>query len=361
MALAALRAGEHELGADLVERATAALADGGTEDERIELAVAFAELLRMRGDPHGALRALQQAVPPAYAGAAAGPGLRAHCLLFRALADLSEELGEVNQALAYLRTWQGLNARRMQDASRARFQAAALQTELLRLQHERDEIDARRRSSERAQQQLQAANRALSQKVEQVQALQAALRDQAVRDFLTGLYNRRHLNEVMPAMLALAERDTEPLAVVLIDLDHFKAVNDEHGHAAGDTVLAEFGALLARRLRKSDVACRYGGEEFCLLLPRTDARAARRKIASLQDAWRARTFAFETGSVRGCTFSAGITDSLDVRGSLEALLRAADAGGLEAKRRGRDRIVVFEPGAQRRGAAASVLGTVAGE
>src|SRR5882672_3127724 len=110
-------------------------------------------------------------------------------------------------------------------------------------------------------------------------------------------------------MLALAERNGEPLSVAIIDFDHFKGVNDEHGHAAGDTVLAEFGVLLAERLRKSDVACRYGGEEFCLLMPNTDAPTARRKLATLQEAWRAKEFRFDTGILTGYTFSAGISDS----------------------------------------------------
>jgi diguanylate cyclase (GGDEF)-like protein len=353
MAIAALRAGEAALGAELVARANEALADAWTADERIELAVATAELLRTRGDPGAAVATLEQAI--ASLSGAEPPGPRASCLLYRALADVSELLGDPARALAHLRTWQQLHEGRVQRASQARFQAAALQTELLRLRHERDDIDARRRSSE-------AMNRQLSQKVAEVQALQNALREQAVRDFLTGLFNRRYLNEVLPSMLALAERNAEPLSLAIIDFDHFKAVNDEHGHAAGDLLLAAFGKLLKARLRKSDVACRYGGEEFCLLLPHTDAASARRKLATLQEAWRARVFEFESGSLRGCTFSAGIADSNRVPGSLDGLLRSADSAGLAAKRRGRDRIVIFDGDfAGRRVEGASFLGTVAGE
>ena len=77
-----------------------------------------------------------------------------------------------------------------------------------------------------------------------MQALQSELEKQATRDFLTGLFNRRHLNDVLPQMLAQARREQQPLAVAIIDLDHFKAVNDRHGHVAGDTLLASFGSLL---------------------------------------------------------------------------------------------------------------------
>ena len=79
--------------------------------------------------------------------------------------------------------------------------------------------------------------------------------------------------------MALAQREHQALAVAIIDLDHFKAVNDRYGHGAGDTLLAAFGRLLPAHCRKSDVACRYGGEEFCLLMPRTDAVTAQRKVA----------------------------------------------------------------------------------
>ncbi|HUL64029.1 MAG TPA: diguanylate cyclase [Burkholderiaceae bacterium] len=359
MAIVALRAGEMALGAELVARAKEQLAESGTPDERIELAVATAELLRSRGDLQGAASVLEQAIP--YTSGPDAPGPRTPCLLYRTLADVSEQMGRADAALAHLRSWQRLHEDRVQRASHARFQAAALQTELLRLRHERDEIDARRRSSERAKQGLEAMNRQLSQKVKEVESLQAALRDQAVRDFLTGLFNRRYLNEVLPSMLALAERNNEPLGVAIIDFDHFKAVNDEHGHAAGDALLAGFGRLLAERLRKSDVACRYGGEEFCLLMPHTDAASARRKLGSLQEAWRQQRFKFDSGTVSACTFSAGIADSQQVPGSLDALLRAADSAGLEAKRLGRNRLVIATDPITPSIEGASFVGTVAGE
>jgi len=345
MAIAALRAREPALGADLVERARRALTDAASPDERIELAVASAELLRAQGDPSAAIEQMAQVAQLASGEGADGPSLRARCLLFRALADMQEQVGERAQALASLRAWQRYYSERARLASQARYQAASLQTELLRLQLERDDIEARRRSTERAKADLEASNRQLSQKISEVQSLQTALREQAVRDFLTGLFNRRYLNEMLPSLFALSERDGVPLSVAIVDLDHFKAINDQHGHAAGDTVLAAFGELLGQRLRKSDVACRYGGEEFCVLLPNTDAAAARRKLAGLQEAWRAKVFTFQSGVVSGCTFSAGIADSRCVPDSAQVLVRVADDCELEAKRLGRRRIVVFYPAA----------------
>jgi diguanylate cyclase (GGDEF)-like protein len=143
-------------------------------------------------------------------------------------------------------------------------------------------------------------------------------------------------------MAALAERHRDPLAVAIIDLDFFKGVNDVHGHAAGDRVLAAFGELLLERTRKSDVAIRYGGEEFLLLMPRTSSQAAASKIDVLQKLWRETVFDLPTGTLRDNTFSAGVADSRTVRGSFDELLKAADDCVLEAKKLGRNRVVVLD-------------------
>jgi diguanylate cyclase (GGDEF)-like protein len=172
-----------------------------------------------------------------------------------------------------------------------------------------------------------------------VQSLQAELEQQATRDFLTGLFNRRHLNDVLPQMLALAQRDGQALAVAIIDLDHFKMVNDRHGHVAGDTLLATFGSLLNENSRQSDIAFRFGGEEFCLLMPRSDAQSAQRKVTSLLNAWRTKSFHFESGSLTNNTFSAGVADSIAEVDSMESLLKAADDRLLHAKRSGRNQVL----------------------
>lgn len=231
-------------------------------------------------------------------------------------------------------------------ASRAHYQAAALQTELLLLLHKLDEKDAQRRATERARAELEAAHGALSQKMDEVQSLQEALRQQATRDELTGLFNRRHLNATLPSMWAMARRDGRPLAAVIIDLDHFKRVNDERGHDAGDRLLAAFGRLLAASLRKSDVACRYGGEEFCLLMPGTDAAGARRKVAALLRRWRVESLLQGAAGDAGTSFSAGVADSGQAPSSSQALLKLADEQLLAAKREGRNRVRIAAEGLQ---------------
>lgn len=329
LAICALHAGEVELGFELVTAAHLAL-HAPIPDEHVELSVADALLALARQETDSALAALDNARlyvdPPAD-----GLSPRAQALWLQTLADVHEARGDAAAALAAMRLWRAVQMRRAELASQARYQAAALQTELLRLQHRLDEQDARQRE-------IEAMNRQLSRRVAEVQALQTRLREQATHDELTGLFNRRHLNETLPSMLALAQREHQPLAVAIIDLDHFKSVNDRHGHGAGDRLLAAFGTLLAESVRKSDVPCRYGGEEFCLLMPRTDAGYAKRKVAAILRKWREQVFDIGGGQLSGFTFSAGIADSLRRAGPLGQLLKAADDELLLAKQQGRNRV-----------------------
>lgn len=337
MAITALRAGDEALGTRLIAMARAAAEQRVVHDDQVTLVIAEGEQLKLRGATSDAVELMERALP------LPGEGIstRTRCVFYETLAGLHEQVGNCTRALAHLRTWQVLHVERALLASKARHQAALLETELLRLRRERDEIEARHRASERAKFELEVINRRLSQKMDEVQGLQAALQQQAVRDFLTGCFNRRYLNDVLPSMLALAERDREPLGVAIIDLDHFKAVNDRHGHVAGDQLLAAFGDLLGRRLRRSDVACRFGGEEFCVLMPRTSATAAAGKIELLLKLWRAMSFPVDGSTLHANTFSAGIVDSLLVPGPVQELLKAADQCLFEAKRFGRDRVIVY--------------------
>jgi diguanylate cyclase (GGDEF)-like protein len=342
LALAALHAGDVALGAELVDRASQVLTGVAVPDERVTLCVAQAELLMARGRWAEAAQWLMQPPGPP----AGGEGLRVRCMYYQALAAAHEHLGQATQALQALRMWQRLHTERALQASGARYQAAALQTELLRMQQELGAVDARRRSTERARAELESANRQLKGKIAEVEALQQALEQQATRDFLTGLFNRRHLNDVLPSMLAMAQRDGQALSVVIIDLDHFKTVNDALGHAAGDRLLTDFGRLLEAQCRKSDVACRYGGEEFCLLMPRTQAQAARRKCLTLLKQWAQHCGAAGQPMPGAHTFSAGIADSQGVAGGMSELLKAADDALLQAKRLGRNRVLLSDNGAR---------------
>ncbi|MBI5271673.1 MAG: diguanylate cyclase [Burkholderiales bacterium] len=339
LAIAALRAGQPTMGRELVARAWA-LGDSVPPDERLERACATALLALADQRPADALQGLVPMMSEAANDLGAGGSVRVRAQYFGVLSEAQEAAGHVTDALQALRQQQRLQRLQSQLASRARYQAAALQSEVIRLQQRLDRHDAHRRRLEAAREELATANTELRHQVAQVKALQQALVEQATHDPLTGLFNRRHLNDALPTLFALAARDAQPMALAIIDLDHFKRINDEYGHIAGDQLLAAFGELLSGHCRRSDVACRYGGEEFCLLMPRTDAAGARRKVQSLLRRWRAQ--AFDLGGLRvdGLSFSAGVADTLLAAHSPDALLKAADDRLLAAKREGRNRVGV---------------------
>ena len=125
--------------------------------------------------------------------------------------------------------------------------------------------DSGRRAAEA---QLRAANARLRQQLQEIEQLQGALQEQAIRDSLTGCFNRRYLDETLERELSRARREGYPLSLLILDLDLFKQINDSYGHLAGDEALRELASHLSADIRQEDVLCRYGGEEFVILMPR---------------------------------------------------------------------------------------------
>jgi diguanylate cyclase (GGDEF)-like protein len=159
-------------------------------------------------------------------------------------------------------------------------------------------------------------------------------------DMLTGLANRREFMARLAQESQRQRRGDQPLSIVMLDVDHFKQVNDTHGHPAGDQVLASLGALMRASVRQDvDLAARLGGEEFALLLPETDAEGARRVARKIVDALRALPIQ-HAGRLLPVTISAGVAPVLDGQG--ERALRLADDSLYEAKRQGRDRVVMAQ-------------------
>lgn len=169
--------------------------------------------------------------------------------------------------------------------------------------------------------------------------LREELRLQAIRDRLTGLFNRQYLDETLPRECQLAERRTSPLSVVMLDIDQFKRFNDDYGHAAGDVVLRELGALLRTAVRGSDIACRYGGEEFVLVLLDMGSAAAKPRIQQICRDIKRKRCIYGGRILPSIAVSAGIAE-FPVDGSSPAeIIRAADEAMYAAKQAGRDRIV----------------------
>jgi len=172
--------------------------------------------------------------------------------------------------------------------------------------------------------------------------LRESLRQQSIRDALTGLFNRRFLEESLQRELARVQRSGRSLAAIMIDVDHFKRFNDTFGHDAGDLILREVGALLRRQVRGSDIACRFGGEEFLVLLPETTLETASARAEHLREAVH-ELQPMQNGRALGTiTISLGVALFPDHGATPESLVQAADAALYQAKKAGRDRVVVSE-------------------
>lgn len=171
--------------------------------------------------------------------------------------------------------------------------------------------------------------------------LQRGLREQTIRDPLTGLFNRRYLEETLALEMARASRSSAPLTVVMCDIDHFKRFNDEFGHDAGDQVLQTVAAELRRRFRDGDVVCRFGGEEFVVIAPATDANVLSARVEEVRQAISLLTVRQGERALGSVTMSFGLATcapGMDREGT--ALLKAADAALYAAKRDGRNRLVI---------------------
>lgn len=183
---------------------------------------------------------------------------------------------------------------------------------------------------------LEAQNAALTSALAEQKTLSLALERTSRTDTLTGLENRGGFDAALRSALGLALRQAQPLSLLVIDIDHFKQINDQHGHAVGDEVLVELGRRLLRRARASDRVARWGGDELCVLLPGTALAGAMRVAELLLQAIRDAPFATAAGPLR-LTASVGVAEVAPGEAEPLALLGRADEALYRAKRGGRDR------------------------
>jgi diguanylate cyclase (GGDEF)-like protein/PAS domain S-box-containing protein len=168
--------------------------------------------------------------------------------------------------------------------------------------------------------------------------LRESLRNQSIRDPLTGLFNRRYMDEPLQRELSRASRNHSSVAVLAIDVDHFKAFNDAYGHPVGDALLTSLGALLNARIRSEDIACRSGGEEFNLILPDCGPEDAVARAHELRAAVKGVGVGVRGRSYGGVTISVGVAAFPGNGADSGSLLREADAALYRAKSEGRDRV-----------------------
>lgn len=170
--------------------------------------------------------------------------------------------------------------------------------------------------------------------------LQSQLREQAVRDVLTNVFNRRYLEETLERELARAEREKYPLCVIMMDLDYFKEVNDTYGHEAGDIVLKTLAETVRRQSRHGDFVCRYGGEEFVLVMPNIGVEKARQRAEELHQTINSLDIPYGVFKLT-TTISMGVATYPDHGRTKEELMRSADRAMYIAKNTGRNRVVVY--------------------
>ncbi len=258
--------------------------------------------------------------------------------LLNSLAQACEQLGDHRAALRALQEAHTLYTGLVGRSARARHIALVVGHRLEAAQRERDQAVQGRQAAEDDRRRLTDLNAELEAKIAETEALHQQLREQALRDSLTGLHNRRYLYEAGVGTLELARRQQRIACVALLDLDHFKQLNDTHGHHVGDLVLQRFATLLRTTLRRSDIICRFGGEEFVAVMPDLDAEAAEKVLARLQAALNAEPEPQGRRRLPSSSFSAGIALFPHHGATLEKLLRRADKALYLAKELGRSRI-----------------------
>jgi diguanylate cyclase (GGDEF)-like protein/PAS domain S-box-containing protein len=192
---------------------------------------------------------------------------------------------------------------------------------------------------------LEEANRQLQEQLQENVTLHAMLTEQTLRDPLTGLHNRRYLEETLPRELSRAKRMGYPMALVMVDLDHFKRVNDTYGHPTGDAVLKAMASILLHGAREGDIICRFGGEEFLVALPNMTIENALGRAKAWQGTLGNTSIQYGAFSIQ-ITLSAGISAFPDNGADVDTLLHLADEALYRAKANGRNRVEFDAPGSQ---------------
>lgn len=186
---------------------------------------------------------------------------------------------------------------------------------------------------------LLTANHALQENIREIAQLHAQLIEQANRDPLTNLYNRRYLDSTLDRELARCKREGQSLALIMIDIDHFKKINDTYGHQAGDEMLIYLASTLHGMARAADITCRYGGEEFLLLMPTMDLETAHRRAEELRAGFGSAVVPFGNFRLQ-TTLSIGISVYPGHGTTPDQLIQGADRAMYRAKHRGRNRVEI---------------------
>jgi diguanylate cyclase (GGDEF)-like protein len=330
---AAILVGRMELVHGLLERARRYATDGEDLEEQMHAWLVQGMYDYVSGRPAVALKSLNKA--HALLDWTRNPFYQQQ--IFQGLAHINAKLQRWQPAYEFHEQFHRHYEASAKSARDSRLLMRNLEKEMRSLKEERDKALELQAAREFENQQLENLNRELSHQILHVNLLQDKLKEQAIRDHLTGLYNRRHFETCLNAILH-ESNGKFPVAVVILDLDFFKRVNDTYGHGFGDEVLVQFARLVEGQLRGSDLLCRYGGEEFCLLMREADSATAAAKIDSIAAKFRELEIRQDPHRLSDCTFSAGVAEYPLHGASRHELLMRADTALYAAKMAGRDRV-----------------------
>jgi len=181
----------------------------------------------------------------------------------------------------------------------------------------------------------------LQEQINEIQVLQNELRQQAIHDPLTGLYNRRYLKDALKRDIARAEREQQMVSIIIMDIDFFKSINDSYGHAAGDLLLQRFAELIKSLCRDADFVCRYGGEEFIVIMPGASLAISQGRAELIRTKFEALHVPYENHLLHA-TVSLGIATYPQHSLHSDDLLILADRALYHAKEEGRNRAVAYQ-------------------
>jgi diguanylate cyclase (GGDEF)-like protein len=196
--------------------------------------------------------------------------------------------------------------------------------------------------AQNARDELEKAKAQIKSQLEEIRGLQLLLREQAIRDQLTGLFNRRYLIETLERELARAQRGNYPVSLIMVDLDHFKNLNEHYGHRVGDLVLQSLGKMLLVKTRLGDIPCRYGGEEMVIVFPEVNAEVTAQRAEHLRKSFEELLFDNAGLSIH-VTLSAGVASFPEHAADLESLLHCAELAMSAAKAAGRNCVEIYKP------------------
>jgi diguanylate cyclase (GGDEF)-like protein len=170
----------------------------------------------------------------------------------------------------------------------------------------------------------------------------ALFREQSVRDHLTGLFNRRYMEETLKREVLRATRKHSPLGILMLDVDHFKRFNDNYGHAAGDAILYQLGSLFIKNIREEDIVCRYGGDEFIIVLPDTNRSITIERAERICDIVKQYPFQYNEKTLESITLSLGVAIFPENGADFETILKVVDDTLFNAKHNGRGVVAVAD-------------------